>query len=68
MNYNGKIIGLYVGETVGSRLFDFVPCSPSSQLDGVELIFMDNIEWTNYESTIQESINLIKYFKTNKIL
>jgi hypothetical protein len=51
MNYNGKIIGLMVSKDKNSKIF--LPTFPSIQLMKIDTIYMDDIEWTNYDSTVK---------------
>jgi hypothetical protein len=58
MNYQGKIIGLNVTKPVNNGFFYnenkdafFVPCYPSSQLDVIPIVYMENNIWNDYERT-----------------
>ena len=57
MNYQGKIIGLNVNKP-DSGFFNnenqngfFIPCYPSSQLDDIPILYMENNIWNDYERT-----------------
>jgi hypothetical protein len=51
MNYHKKVIGLCVNKEEGQN-FVFVPCYPSSILDGVKLRYMDEDGiWLDYKTT-----------------
>jgi hypothetical protein len=58
MNYQSKIVGLVVargrtGKTPEIRFF--VPCAPSTLLDEVDLILVDQVQdWKDYQTTVQE--------------
>lgn len=72
MNYQSKIVGLVVSSKGGSERIEnkggsetrfFVPCAPSTLLDSVDLILMDQVnDWKDYKTTIQELNQL--YVKT----
>jgi hypothetical protein len=51
INYRGKVIGLTVSQNKDMQLYFFVPTFPSSQLNDVPVIYMDDVEWTDYETT-----------------
>ena len=64
MNYQSKIVGLVVSLKGGSERIEnkggsetrfFVPCAPSTLLDSLDLILMDQVkDWKDYKTTIQE--------------
>jgi len=65
MNYQGKIIGLNVNPPNNGRfLYNenqdafFVPCYPSSQLDDLPILYMENTNWNDYERTREFLIEL----------
>uniref|UniRef100_A0A6C0HC16 Uncharacterized protein n=1 Tax=viral metagenome TaxID=1070528 RepID=A0A6C0HC16_9ZZZZ len=58
MNYQGKIIGLNVNKPEKANFFNnenkdtyFVPCYPSSQLEDIPILYMENNSWNEYEKT-----------------
>ena len=65
MNYDSKIIGLVVEQktkdTSGNKFY--VPCAPSTLIDEVDLILIDQVkDWKDYKTTIKELNQL--YVKT----
>lgn len=65
MNYNGKIIALFV-ETKDKKTV-YLPCFPSKKLVKLETIFMNNVPWSTYPTTI-ELLRKIKEESNGKIL
>jgi hypothetical protein len=58
MNYNKKIIGLCVNKEE-SQNFVFVPCYPSSVLDGIKIRYMDEDGiWLDYKTTRDRLITI----------
>jgi len=65
MNYQSKIVGFVTSyaKTKGESTRFFVPCAPSTLLDNLDLILMDQVkDWKDYKTTIQEFNQL--YVKT----
>ena len=50
LNYDNKIIGLGV---TYNGIQGYLPCYPSSMLNDVDIKFVDEVEWNNYDTTIQ---------------
>jgi hypothetical protein len=51
LNYNKKVIGLCVNKEEGQN-FIYVPCYPSSVLDGIQIRYMDDDGiWLDYKTT-----------------
>lgn len=50
-NYRGKIIGFIVRISDATTNTVFIPSFPSSMLDNVPIIYMDNIKWSDYVNT-----------------
>ena len=65
INYNNKVIGLLVD--IDNRINGFLPCKPSSIIDGYPLTTMDDSNiFSNYKTTI-EILNYINSESNNKI-
>ena len=70
INYNNKIIALIVNF---NGINGYVPCLPSSIMEDINIIFIDEIEWNNYRNTIdfltslKEKNKSIKCSPLNKI-
>ena len=65
MNYQSKIVGFVTSyaKTKGESTRFFVPCAPSTLLDNLDLILIDQVkDWKDYKTTIQEFNQL--YVKT----
>ena len=63
MNYQSKIVGFVVSAVEPSQTRFFVPCAPSTLLDEVDLILVDQVkDWKDYKTTVQELNQL--YVKT----
>jgi hypothetical protein len=65
-NYDGKIIGLMVSEIMESDNQIYIPTYPSSKLDNVESIFIDNVIWSDYNTTVQNLQTI--YNKTDNLI
>jgi hypothetical protein len=58
LNYSKKVIGLCVNKEEGQN-FVFVPCYPSSLLDGIKIRYMDEDGiWLDYKSTRDRLITI----------
>ena len=65
-NYNGKTIGLMVSEIMESDLQIYIPTAPSSRVDNIESIFIDDVVWSNYKTTVNNLQTI--YNKTNNLI
>ena len=50
LNYDNKIIGLGV---IYNGMQGYLPCYPSSMLNDIDIKFVDEVDWRNYDTTIQ---------------
>jgi hypothetical protein len=61
MNYHGKIIGFMVSNYANISTDQvFIPSFPSPVIDGISLIVMDTVKWTNYVTTRDFLVNVKK--------
>jgi hypothetical protein len=74
INYQGKIIGLNVNKPDTSGFFYnenpnefFVPCYPSSQLDDIPILYMENNIWNDYVRT-RDFLTELNAVSNNEIL
>jgi hypothetical protein len=51
MNYQSKIIGVLVNINQENKNGFFIPCYPSSSMDNIKTIYMDDIKWNDYYKT-----------------
>ena len=51
MNYQSKIIGVIVNINEENKNGFFIPCYPSSSMDNIKTIYMDDIKWNEYYKT-----------------
>jgi hypothetical protein len=51
LNYNGKVIGFNVFEFPDDNKTIFIPTFPSSIINNIKRIFMDDVVWLNYQET-----------------
>ena len=51
MNYQSKIIGVIVNINEENKNGFFIPCLPSSSMDNIKTIYMDDIKWNDYYKT-----------------
>jgi hypothetical protein len=51
MNYQSKIIGVIVNINEENKNGFFIPCFPSSSMDNIKTIYMDDIKWNDYYKT-----------------
>ena len=57
VNFQGKVIGFKV-EHNNKEMNGVIPCFPSSVLPKITIEYMDEVEWSNYETTFA----LLEYF------
>ena len=50
-NYSGKIIGLIIKPSDANNNSVFLPTLPSSVLHNINVVYMDNIKWSEYTAT-----------------
>jgi len=53
MNYQSKIVGMVVADAENATRF-FVPCAPSTLIDQVDLVLIDQVkDWKDYATTVR---------------
>ena len=62
-NYRGKIIGIIVRISEENTNTIFIPSFPSSTLENIPIIYMDNIEWSDYVNTRDTLLHIHKQTK-----
>lgn len=62
INYQGRVIGLSVNKPTGEQGV-FVPCFPSSIIEGISVVSMESNVWTNYRFTRDELTEISKKLK-----
>lgn len=51
MNYQSKVIGVIIKINDENKDEIFIPCYPSSSMDDIKTIYMDDIKWNDYYKT-----------------
>ena len=51
-NYRGKTIGFLIYKVKENKNYIYIPTAPSSRLDNIKHIYIDQVEWLNYDTTI----------------
>lgn len=51
MNYQSKVIGVIININDENKEDIFIPCYPSSSMDNIKTIYMDDIKWNDYYKT-----------------
>ena len=51
-NYRGKTIGFLIYKVKENENYIYIPTAPSSRLDNIKHIYIDHVEWLNYDTTI----------------
>jgi hypothetical protein len=67
MNYQSKIIGVIININDENKEDIFIPCYPSSSMDNIKTIYMDDIKWNNYYKT-RDLLNSISNNSNGTIL
>ena len=67
MDYRGKIIGLLVASNKDMDKYVYLPTRPSSAIENMKTIFIDDVEWLSYADTMQ-MLQSISVKTKNKLL
>jgi len=67
LNYRGKLIGLMVSSVIENKYQVYIPTRPSVKLNKLEHIFIDDVKWLDYNTTIS-LLQMINNKTNNEIL
>lgn len=52
LNYRGKTIGFLIYTVKENKNYIYIPTAPSSRLDNIKHIYIDQVEWLDYDTTL----------------